>query len=65
MEYFFCGIFDVTQQFMIFQQLFINITFVSCVYSTKTEVAIIFYKSITDLFSYQLNIMLAYRSINY
>jgi len=43
----FCEIFDVTKQFMIFQQLFIRITFVACVYSTKTDVASTFDKPTT------------------
>jgi hypothetical protein len=50
----FCGTFDVTQQFMIFQQLFISITFVARVYSTKTGVAIKFDKPTTVLFQLPL-----------
>jgi hypothetical protein len=52
MEYFFGGggIFAVTQQFMIFQQLFISITFVVLVYSTKNGVAIIVDKTTIVLF---------------
>jgi hypothetical protein len=50
MEYSFCETMDVTQQFMIFQELVISIAIVACVHSTKSGVAIIFDKPTTVLF---------------
>jgi hypothetical protein len=52
MEYLFRETLDVTQQFMIFQQLVISVAIVACVYSTKSGFAIIFDKPTTAPFQF-------------